>query len=70
MNNTRACVDVNLIGGIQFKHVKNCPIFVKCYDWVCSNGLWTLFLWYVMERELLGVFVVREGAVNTRLTLK
>ena len=53
MNNTRARVDVNLIGGIQFKHKKNCQMFVKCNDWVCSNGLWTLFLWYVMERELL-----------------
>ena len=26
------------------------------------------FLWYVMERELLGVFVARKGAVKTRLT--
>ena len=68
MNNTRARVDVNLIGGIQFKRIKNFPIFVKCNDWLCSNGLWTLFLWYVMERELLGVFVARKGAVKTRLT--
>ena len=68
MNNTRAHVDANLVDGIQFKHVENCPIFVKCNDWVCSNGLWTLFLWYVMERELLGVFVARKGAVKTRLT--
>ena len=26
------------------------------------------FLLYVMERELLGVFVARKGAVKTRLT--
>ena len=68
MNNTWARGDLNLIGGIQFKHIKNCPIFVKCNDWLCSNGIWTLFLWYVMERELLGVFVARKGAVKTRLT--
>ena len=67
MNNTRAHVDANLVDGIQFKHVENCPIFVKYNDWVCSNGLWTLFLWYVMERELLGVFVARKGVVKTRL---
>ena len=30
----------NLIGGIQFKHVKNCPMFKQCNDWVCSD--WTL----------------------------
>ena len=43
-------------------------MFTLCNDWVYSNGLWTLFLWYVMERELLGVFVARKGAVKTRLT--
>ena len=68
MNNTRAHVDANLVDGIQFKHVENCPIFVKCNDWVCSNGLWTLLLWYVMELEFLGAFVVRKGALKTRLT--
>ena len=68
MNNTRARVDANLVDGIQFKHVKNCLMFTQCNDWVYSNGLWTLFLWYVMERELLGVFVARKGAVKTRLT--
>ena len=68
MNNTRARVDANLVDGIQFKHVKNCLIFTWCNDWVYSNGLWTLCLWYVMERELLGVFVARKGAVKTRLT--
>ena len=67
MNNTRAHVDANLVDGIQFKHVKNRLMFTYCNDWVCSNGLWTLFLWYVMERELLGVFVARKGAVKTRL---
>ena len=30
----------NLIGVIQFKHVKNCPMFMQCNDWVCSD--WTL----------------------------
>ena len=39
----------NLIGGIQFKHVKNCLMFMKCNDWVCSD--WTLDV----------VFIVRDG---------
>ena len=30
----------NLIDRIQFKHVKNCLMFMKCNDWVCSD--WTL----------------------------
>ena len=68
MNNTRARVDANLVDGIQFKHVKNCLMFTLCNDWVYSNGLWTLFLWYVIERELLGVSVARKGAVKTRST--
>ena len=58
MNNTRARVDVNLVGGIQFKHVKNCLMF-KCAMIGCV---------LMMERELLGVFVVRKGAVKTRFT--
>ena len=68
MNNTRAHVDANLVDGIQFKHVKNRLMFTQCNDWVCSNGIWTLFLWYLIERELLGVLVARKGAVKTRLT--
>ena len=27
----------NLIGRIQFKHVKNCSMFMQCNDWVFSD---------------------------------
>ena len=27
----------NLIGGIQFKHTKNCLMFMQCNDWVCFD---------------------------------
>ena len=30
----------NLMGGMQFKHVKNCLMFMQCNDCVCSD--WTL----------------------------
>ena len=39
----------NLIDRIQFKHVKNCLMFMKCNDWVCSD--WTLDV----------VFMVRDA---------
>ena len=38
----------NLIGRIQFKHVKNCLMFMSCNDWVCS------------DRTLNVVFLVRK----------
>ena len=40
---------LNLIDRIQFKHVKNCLMFMKCNDWVCSD--WTLDV----------VFMVRDA---------
>ena len=40
---------LNLIDGIQFRHVKNCLMFMWCNDWVCSD--WTLDV----------VFLVRDG---------
>ena len=40
---------LNLIDGIQFRHVKNCLMFMWCNDWVCSD--WTLDI----------VFLVRDG---------
>ena len=60
----------NLIGGIQFTHVKNCPMFILCNDWVCSDWTWTLFLWYVMECKLFGGWVVSKGTEKTRFKLK
>ena len=39
----------NLIDRIQFKHVKNCLMLMKCNDWVCSD--WTLDV----------VFMVRDA---------
>ena len=48
-NNTRARVDVNLIGGVQFKHMNNCLMLMFCNDWVFSD--WTLDV----------VFMVRDG---------
>ena len=39
----------NLIGGMQFKRVKNCLMFMCCNDCVCSD--WTLGV----------VFLVRDG---------
>ena len=30
----------NLIGGVQFKHVKHCLMFIQCNDQACSD--WTL----------------------------
>ena len=56
----------NLIGGRQFKHVKNCPVFIYCNDWVCSDR--TLD---VMECKLFGVYVLSKGAKKkTRFNLK
>ena len=40
---------LNLIDGIQFRHVKNCLMFIWYNDWVCSD--WTLDV----------VFLVRDG---------
>ena len=39
----------NLIGGVQFKYVKNYLMFMYCCDWVCSD--WTLDV----------VFMVHDG---------
>ena len=33
----------NFIGGVQFKHVKNYPMFMCCCDWVCSDWTWDVF---------------------------
>ena len=40
---------LNLIDGIQFRHVKNYLMFMWCNDWVCSD--WTLDV----------VFLVHDG---------
>ena len=29
----------NLIGEVQFKHMKNCIVFMSCNDWVCSDWI-------------------------------
>ena len=41
---------LNLIDGIQFRHVKNCLMFM----FNVQIGLWMLFSWYVMECKLFG----------------
>ena len=33
----------NLIGGIQFKHVRNRLMFMQCNDWVCSDWVFLDF---------------------------
>ena len=38
----------NLIGGVQFQHVKNYPMFIQCNDWECPD--WTL-----------DIFMIRDG---------
>ena len=40
----------NLIGGIQFKNVKNCLMFMYCNDGVCSD--WTLDVVFMIRDEL------------------
>ena len=40
----------NLIGGIQFKHVKKCLTLLKCNDWVCSD--WTLEVVFIVFDEM------------------
>ena len=42
----------NVMGGIQFKLVKNCLMFMKCNDWVCSD--WTLDVVF-MVRDVMEV---------------
>ena len=37
----------NLLGGIQFRRVKNCPVFMYCNDWVCSE--WTLNIVFMVR---------------------
>ena len=53
---------MNLIGGIHIKHVKNCLMFIKCNNWVCSDGTLDIVFLLVMECTLFSGCVVREGA--------
>ena len=39
----------NLIGGIQFKQVKNC-LMLMCNDWVCSD--WTLNVVFIVTDRM------------------
>ena len=39
----------NLIGGIQFKQVKNC-LTLMCNDWVCSD--WTLNVVFIVSDRM------------------
>ena len=47
----------NVIGQIQFKHVKNCLMFMLCNDWVCSY--WTLYVVFIILNEMYVVWCVR-----------
>ena len=40
----------NLIGRIQFKHLKNCLMFMQCNDWVVSD--WTLDVVFTVCDEM------------------
>ena len=55
----------NLIGRIQFKHIKNCIMFMYKIGYFLI-GLWVLFSWYVLEYQLFGGWLVSKKAA-TRL---
>ena len=60
----------NLIGRIQFKHVKSCLMLMYCNDWVCSD--WTLDVVFVVRDEMYVVWRVRceKRSEKTRFNFK
>ena len=56
-----------LIGGIQFKHVKNCVMFMQCNDYVYSDRTSDIVYTVRQECKLFVVCVVRKGAILKKI---